>query len=87
MSILVWIVLGLVAGWVASLIMGRGGYGIVGDIVVGIIGALIGGWLGSALLGVDVTGLDPVSIILAIVGAVIFIAILRAITGGARRPV
>ena len=58
MTILTWIVLGLVAGWVASLIMGAGGYGLIGDMVVGILGAIVGGWLGATLLGLDVTGLN-----------------------------
>ena len=87
MSIIAWIVLGLLAGWVAGLIMRGGGYGIVGDIVVGIVGALIGGWLGSALLGLTVTGLNLTSLILAIVGAIILIAILRAVTGAGRATV
>ncbi len=87
MSIIAWIVLGLLAGWIAGLIMRGGGYGIVGDIVVGIVGALIGGWLGSALLGLTVTGLNLTSLILAIVGAIILIAILRAVTGAGRATV
>jgi uncharacterized membrane protein YeaQ/YmgE (transglycosylase-associated protein family) len=61
--------------------MRGGGYGIIGDIVLGIIGAIVGGFLSSALLGVDVTGFNLVSIIIAFVGAVIVIAIARAVTG------
>jgi uncharacterized membrane protein YeaQ/YmgE (transglycosylase-associated protein family) len=56
MSILAWIILGLVAGWLAGQFMRGGGYGIIGDIILGIVGALDGGFLSSALLGVDVTG-------------------------------
>ena len=85
MTILTWIILGLIAGWVASLLMGRGGYGLIGDIVIGIIGAVVGGWLGSMLLGLDVTGLNFTSIVLSIVGAVIVIAIFRALPQGRRR--
>jgi len=84
-TILVWLILGLIAGWLASMLMGAGGYGLIGDIVVGIVGALLGGWLGSTLLGVDVTGLNFTSIVLAVVGAVILIAILRAVSSGSRR--
>ena len=81
MELLVWLLLGLVAGWIASVIMGRGSYGVVGDIVVGILGALVGGWLGTALFGVDVTGFNVPSLILAILGAIILIAIYRALIG------
>ena len=84
MGIIAWLVLGLIAGWIASMIMGGGGYGIVGDIVVGIVGAFIGGWLGSLLLGVDVTGLDITSLILAVIGAIVLIAIYRAVAGPSR---
>jgi uncharacterized membrane protein YeaQ/YmgE (transglycosylase-associated protein family) len=87
MSILVWIVLGLIAGWLASLAMGSGGYGLIGDIIVGIVGALIGGFLGSVLFGVAVTGLNFTSIILAVVGAILLIAILRAVSPGAHTSV
>ena len=86
MNILVWLVLGLIAGWIASRLMGTGGYGLIGDIVVGIVGAFVGGWLGSMFLNIDVTGLNPTSIALAVVGAVILIAIFRALSPGRRRP-
>jgi len=85
MTILTWIVLGLVAGWVASLIMGAGGYGLIGDMVVGILGAIVGGWLGSTLLGLDVTGLNFTSVALAVVGAIVVIALFRALSPGRRR--
>lgn len=84
MSIIGWIILGLLAGWIASLIMKGSGYGILGDMVVGIVGALIGGWLGSALFGLAVTGLNLTSLVLAIVGAIILIAIYRAVVGTRR---
>ena len=87
MSILVWIVLGLIAGWLAGLIMGTGGYGLIGDVVVGIIGALLGGALASAILGVGVTGLDLTSIVISVIGAIIFIALYRAVVPGARARV
>ncbi len=87
MGILSWIILGLIAGWIAGMIMKGGGYGIVGDLVVGVLGALVGGWLGSALLGLDVTGFNFTSLVLAIVGAIILIAIYRAIVGTRRTAV
>ncbi len=81
MGIIAWIVLGLLAGWIAGLIMRGGGYGIVGDIVLGILGALVGGWITSALLGVDVSGFNVTSLIVAVFGAIVLIAISRAVAG------
>ncbi len=83
MGIIAWIVLGLIAGWLASLIMG-GGYGILGDIILGIVGALVGGFLSSALLGVGVSGFNVTSIVIAVLGAIVVIAIARALTPGRR---
>lgn len=85
MSIIAWIVLGLVAGWLAGMVMKGGGYGVIGDIVLGIIGAIIGGWLTGVLLGRDmVNGFNLESIIVAFVGACVLIAISRAFTGRRR---
>ena len=84
MGIIAWIVLGLLAGWIASMIMGSGGYGVVGDIIVGIIGALIGGFITGPLFGIDVTGFNVTSLIVAVVGAIILIAIYRAVAGPRR---
>jgi uncharacterized membrane protein YeaQ/YmgE (transglycosylase-associated protein family) len=83
-AVIWWIVVGLIAGFLASLIM-RGGYGIVGDIVVGLVGALIGGFLAS-LVGLGASGFIG-TIIVAFIGACILIAILRAVAGttGRRR--
>lgn len=81
MSILAWIVLGLVAGWLAGQFMKGGGYGLVGDLVLGIIGAIVGGFLSSTLLGVDVTGFNVTSVVVAFVGACIVIGLSRAVTG------
>jgi uncharacterized membrane protein YeaQ/YmgE (transglycosylase-associated protein family) len=80
MGILAWIVLGLIAGFLASLVMRGGGYGIIGDIIVGIVGALLGGWLFSLLTGRGITGFDLWSIFVAFIGACILIAILRAVS-------
>jgi uncharacterized membrane protein YeaQ/YmgE (transglycosylase-associated protein family) len=79
-----WLIVGLIAGFLASVVMRGGGMGIVGDIVAGIIGAFIGGWLFS-LLGVSSGGGLVGTIIVAFIGACILIAILRAVSGGYRR--
>ena len=73
------LVLGLIAGWGANRLMGSGRHGVIGDIVVGILGAFVGGWLAERLLGIGVTGLNLTSIAIAVVGAVIAIAIFRAL--------
>ena len=82
MSIIAWIVLGLVAGWLAGMVMRGGGYGIIGDIVLGILGAIIGGWITGAVLGADlVNGFNVISVIVAVIGAIVLIAISRLFTG------
>ena len=81
-AVIWWLIVGLVAGFLASLVMRGGGYGIVGDIVVGLVGALIGGFLAS-LLGLGSSGLIG-TIIIAFIGACILIAILRVVAGGTR---
>jgi uncharacterized membrane protein YeaQ/YmgE (transglycosylase-associated protein family) len=76
-GLIIFLLIGAVAGWLAGQIMRGGGFGLVGDIVVGIIGALIGGWLFGAL-GFHAVGLIG-SIIAATVGAIILLAVLRLI--------
>ena len=75
-----WLLVGLIAGFLASVVMRGGGYGIVGDIIIGIVGAFIGGFLAS-LVGVSAGGFIG-TIIVAFIGACILIAILRAVSGG-----
>ncbi len=86
MGILAWIVVGLVAGWLASQVVRGGGYGLLGDIIVGIVGAVIGGFLAASLFHIPdaVNGINVESILVAFIGAVILIAVLRAV-GGRRR--
>lgn len=87
MSILAWIVVGLIAGFLARAILpGRepGPGGIVGDLIAGIVGALLGGWLFRALGMGGVTGVNIGSILIAFIGAVIFLLIWRAIAGSGR---
>lgn len=75
---LIWFLLvGLIAGWLAGQVMRGGGYGLIGDMIVGVIGALIGGWL-FGLLGIGFGGLIG-AIVTAFVGALILIAVLRAL--------
>ena len=83
MGILAWLVVGLIAGWLASMVMRGGGYGLIGDIIVGIVGALIGGFLASTVLNIPdaMNGINITSILVAFVGAVILIAILRLFSG------
>ncbi|HZH75227.1 MAG TPA: GlsB/YeaQ/YmgE family stress response membrane protein [Archangium sp.] len=77
-TLVVWLFVGLIAGWLASAVVG-GGYGIVGDIVVGIVGAFLGGWLFRAL-GVSAPGSGIVgTIVVAFVGAVVLLLLLRAL--------
>ena len=82
MSILAWIVVGLIAGILAKYaVPGEGPGGILGDIVVGIVGAIVGGWIFHAVGYAGASGINVWSIVVAFVGAVIFLLILRAITG------
>jgi len=83
-----WLIIGLIAGWLASMIMGRGGYGIVGDIVVGVVGAFIGGFVASLLGLAGTNPNEPFhlwNLILAIIGAIVLIALVRALAGGRSR--
>lgn len=86
MGILSWVVVGLIAGWLAGKAMRGGGYGLIGDIVVGVVGAVIGGFLAATLLKIPnaVNGINVTSILVAFVGAVILIAILRMVSGRRR---
>lgn len=77
MGLLWFLLVGLIAGWLAGMVMKGGGYGIVGDMIVGVIGALLGGWL-FGVLGIHAGGLIG-SIVVAFIGAVILIFLLRAI--------
>jgi uncharacterized membrane protein YeaQ/YmgE (transglycosylase-associated protein family) len=86
-TILVWLVLGLIAGFLASMLMGSGGFGLIGDIIIGVLGAMLGGWLASMFLGIDVTGLNLQSIAVAVVGAMILIFIFRAVSPGRRATI
>jgi uncharacterized membrane protein YeaQ/YmgE (transglycosylase-associated protein family) len=79
MSILAWIVLGLVAGFIGSKLVNKTGEGILMDIVLGIVGAVIGGWLFNAFGAGGVSGLNIYSLLVAVVGAVLFLVVYHAI--------
>jgi uncharacterized membrane protein YeaQ/YmgE (transglycosylase-associated protein family) len=79
MGILLWIIFGGLVGWVASLIMKTEGQGIILDIVIGIIGAVIGGWLMNSFGERAVTGFNIYSFLVALLGAVLLIVIVKAI--------
>ena len=83
MSLIAWLVVGAIAGWLASLVMKTNReQGLIMDIIVGIVGAFIGGFVFNALgIGGPVSGINIGSIIVAFVGAVILLAILRAVSG------
>jgi uncharacterized membrane protein YeaQ/YmgE (transglycosylase-associated protein family) len=78
-SILAWIALGLLGGALVGWLWGLRGRGLLGDAVVGVLGAILGGFLASVLLGLDIAGLDPTSILVAAVGAAMLILILHAL--------
>jgi uncharacterized membrane protein YeaQ/YmgE (transglycosylase-associated protein family) len=87
MGILSWIIVGLIAGWLAGLVMKGGGFGLVGNIIVGIVGGLLGGWLATSVFhipGASLSGINLVSILVAFAGAVVLLAILRLIRGNHR---
>jgi uncharacterized membrane protein YeaQ/YmgE (transglycosylase-associated protein family) len=86
MGLLSWLVVGLIAGFLASRVMRGGGFGLVGDIIVGIVGALIGGFLAATLLNIPdaVNGINFTSILVAFVGAVILLWLMRLVSGRRR---
>lgn len=83
-TLIVWIVIGLIAGWLASAVVG-GGYGLVGDIVVGIVGSFLGGFLFRALgVGTPFSGIAG-TIFVAFIGAIVLLLLLRVIRSGTAR--
>lgn len=73
MSFFTWIILGLVAGFIGSKIVNKAGEGLFVDIILGIVGAVVGGWLFSTFGATGVTGLNLYSLLVAVVGAVLFL--------------
>jgi len=87
MSIVAWLVLGLIAGFVASKLVNKTGEGVVMDIALGIVGAVAGAWIFNQFGQTGVTGLDIRSLVVAVVGAVLLLVVYHAITGRAPRKV
>jgi len=84
MGLLAIIVLGLIAGWIASLIVDNAGKGPLVDMVLGIIGALVGGAIFSALGAASITGFNLYSLFVAVIGAVVVLVVFHALSGRRR---
>jgi uncharacterized membrane protein YeaQ/YmgE (transglycosylase-associated protein family) len=84
MGLLSWIVVGAIAGWLAGKLVKGEGFGCLGNIIVGVVGGLLGGFLASALFNVPdaVNGFNLTSIIVAFLGAVIVVVVIRLLRGG-----
>jgi uncharacterized membrane protein YeaQ/YmgE (transglycosylase-associated protein family) len=81
MSIIGWIVLGLIAGFIASKIVNKTGEGLILDIVLGIIGAVVGGWLFAQFGAAGVTGFNLYSMFVAVIGAIVVLVVYHLVTG------
>ncbi len=81
MSVLAWMVLGLIAGLVASNILSRSGQGLLLDLVLGVIGAVVGGFLFTAIGATGITGFNLYSMLVAIVGAIVVLWAYHAFSG------
>ena len=81
MTILAWIVLGLIAGFIGSKIVNKSGSGILMDILLGVGGAVVGGWLFNTVGAAGVTGLNIYSMVVAVIGAVVVLVFYHMLTG------
>ncbi len=81
MSVIAWLVLGLISGFIASKIVNKNGEGLILDIVLGVVGAAVGGWVFTFFGAAPVTGFNIYSMVVAVVGAVIVLVLYHAITG------
>lgn len=79
MSILAWLVLGVVAGFIASKIVNKSGEGLIRDLILGVVGAVVGGWIMETFGKAGVTGLNIYSFVVAILGAVVVLVVFHAI--------
>ncbi len=86
MGLLSWIVVGAIAGWLSGQVMKGRGFGLLGDIIVGVAGGLIGGWLATQLFKVSnpINGFNLESILVAFLGAVVLIVVVRMFQGRGR---
>ena len=85
MSVIAWIVLGLIAGFIASKIVNKSGDGMFLDIILGIIGAVVGGWLFHTFGMAGVSGVNLYSLLVSVVGAVVVLVLYHAVTGRTSR--
>jgi uncharacterized membrane protein YeaQ/YmgE (transglycosylase-associated protein family) len=81
MSIIGWIILGLIAGFIASKIVNKSGQGFFMDLVLGIVGAVVGGFIFSALGATGITGLNIYSMVVAVIGAIVVLLIYHWVSG------
>jgi len=84
-SLIGWIVLGLIAGYIASRLVNHRGEGIIMDVALGIVGAVAGGWIFRMFGSTGVTGFDVWSLFIAIIGAVVFLLVWHLVRGSAAR--
>ena len=85
MSIIAWIILGLIAGFVGSKIVNKRGEGLLRDILLGVVGAVVGGWLFHFFGAAGVTGLNLYSLLVAVIGAIVVLVLYHAIFGNRSR--
>jgi uncharacterized membrane protein YeaQ/YmgE (transglycosylase-associated protein family) len=81
MSILAWLILGLISGFIASKLVNKSGEGVILDIVLGVVGAFVGGWLFNTFGQTGVTGLNIYSMLVAVVGAVVVLVLYHTVFG------
>lgn len=81
MSLLAWIVVGAVAGWLASQVI-PSGFGLLGTLLIGMIGAIVGGWLFEEFGSTGTTGLSVWSVFVSFIGALVLLVLLRAVRTG-----
>jgi uncharacterized membrane protein YeaQ/YmgE (transglycosylase-associated protein family) len=81
MGVITWLVVGILAGWLAGVVMKGKGFGLFGNIVIGVIGALVGGWLAGTLFNIQnaISGFNLSTILIAFLGAVVVLYIARLI--------
>ncbi|HSW36039.1 MAG TPA: GlsB/YeaQ/YmgE family stress response membrane protein [Candidatus Limnocylindrales bacterium] len=79
MGLLTWLIVGVIAGWLASIVVRGGGFGLIGNIIVGVVGAFIGGWIAGEVFNIQnaISGFNLTTIIVASLGAVLVLFIMR----------
>ncbi len=82
MTILAWIVVGIIGGWLGKMMVpGEGPAGILGDLIIGVVGAILGGWIWNYFGHAGATGINIPSIIVAFIGSVVLLVVIRLATG------